>query len=432
MATRYLSALEGFYFQMAGRRVLVVGAGGIGCEVLNRLRRMSVENITIVDNDTVELSNLHRQVFFARSDIGRPKAVCAGEKIKMLSRGISVSAHNKSIFEFPLSFFREHSCILSCVDNEEARNYLNLMRKFSQVPLIESGSAGYLGQVSVHIPGVNECYRCNQVGVEEELIPVCTLRARPRTWRDCVNWVLKHFVEGVEEALEEKDPGKQGNRIRRLVEEACGEGRVPLGERESLAELIIKEAEGLGKKVEVVHKIGTIRGEEFGVEVGSVEATRRIADRTIPAIATTNSVLSGIVAIELERVLGREEQSSHFPPLRYLSMGASLICTVKGSAPSKSCPVCAAEPVVVSVGTETRLSSVIEKIKESSEKRGSGEEEMALFGEDGLLYDSDFRDNYTERLVDLHQRMPVLRAFRKQKEYLVYLEAEQDRDETNG
>ena len=74
-------------------RVLVIGAGGLGCPALTYLAAAGVGTLGVIDFDRVEISNLHRQVLFTVEDVGRNKAEAATERLKMLNPHIQLLAH---------------------------------------------------------------------------------------------------------------------------------------------------------------------------------------------------------------------------------------------------------------------------------------------------------------------------------------------------
>lgn len=93
--------LPGFGIQQQQRlhaaHVLVIGAGGLGCPALQQLAAVGVGTITIMDDDTVDITNIHRQILFGASDVGKPKVDIAAERIRDLQPGISIRAVRERI-----------------------------------------------------------------------------------------------------------------------------------------------------------------------------------------------------------------------------------------------------------------------------------------------------------------------------------------------
>lgn len=133
-------------------KVLIVGAGGIGCELLKTVVLSNFRQIHLVDLDTIELSNLNRQFLFRRQHIGQAKALVAREAALKMNPVASITAHFADITDtalFPIDFFSEFDLVMNALDNLGARRYVNQMCLMAKVPLIESGTAGYLGQTSI-------------------------------------------------------------------------------------------------------------------------------------------------------------------------------------------------------------------------------------------------------------------------------------------
>ena len=135
-------------------KVLIVGAGGIGCELLKNVVLSGFKTIHIVYLYNIEISNLNRQFLFRRKHIGLPKAEVARESALKMDPSASITASFANIMDtekFPISFFKKFNLVMNALDNLGARKYVNLMCLMAKVPLIESGTAGYLGQTSIII-----------------------------------------------------------------------------------------------------------------------------------------------------------------------------------------------------------------------------------------------------------------------------------------
>ncbi|KAG8562431.1 hypothetical protein GDO81_015675 [Engystomops pustulosus] len=187
-------------------RVLVVGAGGIGCELLKNLLLTGFSNLDVIDLDTIDVSNLNRQFLFQKKHVGRSKAQ---ESVLQFCPGASITAYHDSIMnvEYDVEFFRKFTLVMNALDNRAARNHVNRMCLAADVPLIESGTAGYLGQVTVIKKGVTECYEC-QPKPTQKTFPGCTIRNTPSEPIHCIVWAKYLFNQlfGEEDADQEVSP----------------------------------------------------------------------------------------------------------------------------------------------------------------------------------------------------------------------------------
>ena len=144
-------------------RVLVVGAGALGNEVLKNLTLMNIGHILIADFDTVEMSNLNRSVLFRAEDAKRrkSKAEIAADRIKEINPNIQVQAINADItFQLGLGLIRRCDVIIGCLDNRIARLYLNRFASKLNKPWIDGAIENLAGTMAVYQLNKN-CYECN-------------------------------------------------------------------------------------------------------------------------------------------------------------------------------------------------------------------------------------------------------------------------------
>ncbi|GAB1864157.1 SUMO-activating enzyme subunit [Camponotus japonicus] len=184
-------------------KVLVVGAGGIGCEILKNLVMSGFADIEIIDLDTIDVSNLNRQFLFQKKHVGKSKASVARETALTFNPDVKVVHYHDSITspEFGLSFFKRFTVVLNALDNRAARNHVNRMCLAADVPLIESGTAGYEGQVELIKKGLSQCYECTPKAAQKTY-PGCTIRNTPSEPIHCIVWA-KHLFN---QLFGEEDP----------------------------------------------------------------------------------------------------------------------------------------------------------------------------------------------------------------------------------
>ncbi|KAK3086737.1 hypothetical protein FSP39_022679 [Pinctada imbricata] len=184
-------------------KILVVGAGGIGCELLKNLVLTGFKDIEVIDLDTIDVSNLNRQFLFRKEHVGKSKAQVAKDSALQFNPDAKIIAYHDSVMstDYNYDFFKKFDVVMNALDNRAARNHVNRMCLAADVPLIESGTAGYLGQVVVIKKGLTECYEC-QPKPAQKTFPGCTIRNTPSEPIHCVVWA-KHLFN---QLFGEEDP----------------------------------------------------------------------------------------------------------------------------------------------------------------------------------------------------------------------------------
>lgn len=142
-------------------RALVVGVGALGSPVAAYLAAAGVGTIGLVDGDTVELSNLHRQPLHFTPDVGRPKAEVAAVKLGMLNPEIVVEPYPVALEEANgEAIVAGSDVIVDCTDSFESRYTVNDACCAQGVALVEGGVVAFDGLVLSVRPGESACYRC--------------------------------------------------------------------------------------------------------------------------------------------------------------------------------------------------------------------------------------------------------------------------------
>jgi len=142
-------------------KVLVVGAGGLGCPVLQYLTAAGVGTIGIVDYDVVETSNLQRQVLFGTTSLGRNKAEVAKEVLLNLNPTVTISSYTQKLHpENVVSIFKAYDIIVDATDNFATRYLINDASLVLNKPLVYGAIYKFEGQVTVFNSNNGPSYRC--------------------------------------------------------------------------------------------------------------------------------------------------------------------------------------------------------------------------------------------------------------------------------
>lgn len=156
---------------LADARIVVVGAGALGNEVLKNLALLGVGQVFVVDSGLIEPSNLGRSPLFRRRDCGLPKAEVAAEQMRDLNPDVQVVACVGDVIgDVGLGVFHAADVVIGCLDNREARLWVNRQCWKTQTPWIDGGIQEISGVVKVFVPPDGACYECAMTDLDYQLI----------------------------------------------------------------------------------------------------------------------------------------------------------------------------------------------------------------------------------------------------------------------
>ncbi len=158
--------------KLLAAKVLIVGAGGLGSPVAMYLAAAGVGHLVIYDDDSVDLSNLQRQIAHHTADIGGDKVISTRNTIKNLNPDVNVRAEKSKLAGETLeNEVKNADVVLDCSDNFATRFAINAACVRQKTPLVSGAAIRFEGQVSVFTPSKNDspCYNCLYQSDGEEL-----------------------------------------------------------------------------------------------------------------------------------------------------------------------------------------------------------------------------------------------------------------------
>jgi molybdopterin/thiamine biosynthesis adenylyltransferase len=157
--------------RLAAARVLVVGAGALGNEAIKNLALLGVGTVYVIDLDAVEPSNLSRSVLFRAEDGGKPKAEVAARRAREINPDVAVVAMRGDVItDLGLGLFADVDVVIGCLDNREARLWVNRQCWKVGTPWIDAGIQEIQGVVKVFVPPDSACYECAMTGRDYQLL----------------------------------------------------------------------------------------------------------------------------------------------------------------------------------------------------------------------------------------------------------------------
>ncbi|MBQ3087786.1 MAG: HesA/MoeB/ThiF family protein [Clostridia bacterium] len=150
--------------QLQNASVLICGLGGLGCPCAEYLASMGIGTIGLCDGDTVQESNLNRQILYSRQHIGQSKVDVAAKQLQQQFPDTRFVVHHTFLTKDNANeLIRNYTCVADCLDTWEARLLLNDACVLENIPFIHAAVRGFCGQVIPVLPNQTACLRCLQI-----------------------------------------------------------------------------------------------------------------------------------------------------------------------------------------------------------------------------------------------------------------------------
>ena len=147
--------------KLAAAHICIAGVGGLGSPIALYLAAAGVGTLSIIDCDTVSISNLNRQILHATSDIGRMKIESGAEKLHALNPDIAIRTyHNIITHEFLSEIAYDADIVIDAVDNYQSRHILNEFCVRRHIPFLHGAIQGFIGQMMFIVPEQTACLHC--------------------------------------------------------------------------------------------------------------------------------------------------------------------------------------------------------------------------------------------------------------------------------
>jgi len=314
-------------------KVLVIGAGGLGCEILQNLALLGFADIHVIDMDTIDISNLNRQFLFRETDIGQPKAEVAAKFIMQRVPQVKVTPHYCKIQDKDDAFYMMFNLVICGLDSVQARRWINATmvnlvdpeNPESLKPLIDGGTEGFKGQSRVILPTITSCYECSlDMLTPQTVYPMCTIANTPRLPEHCIEWasVLEWPRVFKDKKLDNDNP----DHIQWLYEQA------------------------------------TARANQHKISGVTWSLTQGVVKNIIPAIASTNAIIAASCCNEAFKIA-----TTCAPYLQNYMMynGAESIYTYTFQHEKKpDCPVCGGQSVQLTISKDWFLQQLVDYLIE--------------------------------------------------------------------
>lgn len=160
--------------KLTSSSVLILGVGATGSFLATNLTLSGIGKLILVDFDTIERSNLNRQLLFREEDIGRNKAEVAVERLQSVNPDIDLVAFPKSMEKLPKKILDGVTVIACCLDTFLGRRWANSLALREKIPMVNGGMYAFLGDVQTIIPYDTACFECQPLISQEKLSQACS------------------------------------------------------------------------------------------------------------------------------------------------------------------------------------------------------------------------------------------------------------------
>ncbi|WPH02341.1 Hypothetical protein R9X50_00520400 [Acrodontium crateriforme] len=324
-------------------RILVIGAGGLGCEILKNLALSGFKKIDVIDMDTIDVSNLNRQFLFREKDVGQPKATVAANFVMKRVPGCTITPYVGKIQDKDQDYYLQFNIVVCGLDSIEARRWINatlvdlvdMENPDSLKPLIDGGTEGFKGQSRVIFPTMTSCIECQlDMHAPRAAVPLCTLASIPRQPQHCIEWahIIKWEEERKDVTLDTDDP----------------------------------------EHITWLYKKALARAQEYNISGVTYSMTQGVVKNIIPAIASTNAIIAASCCNEAYKIattcapcIGMPGQNNYM-----LYTGDTSVYTYTFEHQKKDdCPVCGNLPKDLVVNPTSTLGDLVESFAERPESQ---------------------------------------------------------------
>uniref|UniRef100_A0A8H8CM39 NEDD8-activating enzyme E1 catalytic subunit n=1 Tax=Psilocybe cubensis TaxID=181762 RepID=A0A8H8CM39_PSICU len=317
-------------------KILVIGAGGLGCEILANLALTGFKDIHVIDMDTIDISNLNRQFLFRQKDVGKPKATVAAQFIMNRVPGVKVTPYFGKIQDKDDDYYLQFDLVICGLDSVEARRWMNATlvnlvdpeKPDSLKPMIDGGTEGFKGQARVILPTITSCYECSLDMLNKPTaFPICTIANTPRLPEHCIEWasVLEWPRVHGDKKMDTDDPDHIG----------------------------------------WLYKVAAARAAEFKIEGVTWSLTQGVVKNIIPAIASTNAIIAAACCNEAFKIA---TSSAAYLNNYFMLIGTDGVYSYTFEHEKRDdCPVCGGEAVDMTINSDTTVEQLIEILIEKQD-----------------------------------------------------------------